>query len=146
MGYHWDKDLKVYFYKMKVSVKVIYNYDDPAEYGIAMIDKHQVEEPNQNVDADIVDSQYANEDPPEWQGFASSHENSQGWGQWQLNSWIQHGTTYVNPYDIGSYGVDSSILTFLKNMCVEQRECHEEDSHRRVEFEANQEERFRAIS
>lgn len=51
----------------------------------------------------------------------------------------------MNPYDIGSSGVDSSILTFLKNMHVEQRERHEEDSRWRVEFEVAQEEHFRAI-
>lgn len=33
MGYHWDDNFKVYFYKMKGSGMVIYNYDDPAEFG-----------------------------------------------------------------------------------------------------------------
>lgn len=31
VGYYWDDTLKVYFYKMKGSGKVIYNYDDPTE-------------------------------------------------------------------------------------------------------------------
>lgn len=34
MGFHWDNNLKVDFYRMKGSDKVIYNYDDPAEFGL----------------------------------------------------------------------------------------------------------------
>lgn len=56
MGYHFDKYLKVYYYKMKGSGKVIYNYDDPTEYGIAMTNEYQVEEPDQNMDDDMVNS------------------------------------------------------------------------------------------
>lgn len=39
MRYHWDNDLKVYYYKMKGSGKVIYNYDDTTEFGICNVDE-----------------------------------------------------------------------------------------------------------
>lgn len=32
MGYHWDDDLKVCYYRVKGSGRVIYNYDDPNEF------------------------------------------------------------------------------------------------------------------
>lgn len=34
MGYHWNDDIKVYYYKIKGSSKIIYNYDDSDEFGI----------------------------------------------------------------------------------------------------------------
>lgn len=35
MGYFWDKENKVYYYRMKGIGKIIYNYDDPAEFALA---------------------------------------------------------------------------------------------------------------
>lgn len=34
IGYHWDGDLKIYYYRMKGSGKIVYNYDDLVEFGI----------------------------------------------------------------------------------------------------------------
>lgn len=58
MGYHWDEDLKVYYYKMKGSCKIIYNYDDSTKFGI---DERQVEEQALDIDANMVDTQLDND-------------------------------------------------------------------------------------
>lgn len=73
------------------------------------------------------------------------HEHPQGWGQWKQNSWIQHGTTYGHYSGVGSSGEESSILTLLENMHVEQRERHEKESRSHDAFEDAQEERFRVV-
>lgn len=52
----------------------------------------------------------------------------------------QYGMTYGNYSGVGSSGEESSIITLLESMCVEQRECHKEESRRRDAFEASQEE------
>lgn len=139
MRYHWDDDLKVHYYKMKGSGKIIYNYNDLTEFGI---DERQIEEQVPNMDADMVDTHI--DDDNAWQGGANKYEDPQGWSQWQQNSWTQHGTTYDN-YFSGSTGDESFILTLLKNTRVQQCKRHEEESCRRDEFEVAQAKRFREV-
>lgn len=140
MGYPWDDDLKVYYYKMKGFGKIICNYDDSTEFGI---DERQVEEQVPNVDAYMVDTHI--DDDNAWQGGVAEYEDPQGQGQRQQNSWTQHGTTYRNPSGIVSTSDESPILTQLDYMHVEQHGRHEEESRRCDEFEAAQVERFREV-
>lgn len=72
-------------------------------------------------------------------------EDPQGWGQCQYNSWTKHGITYGNFSGVGLTSQELSILTLPKNMHVEQRELHEEDSRRRDEFEVAQTECFKEV-
>lgn len=81
LDYHWDANLKVYFYKMKWSGKVIYNYDDPTEFGTTFVDEQQVEEQAYNVDANMDDNHH--DDDQDWQHVADEHEDPHGWSQWQ---------------------------------------------------------------
>lgn len=75
MGYHWDNDLNVYYYNMKGSSKVIYNYDDPSDWiWYIFIDEHQVEEQAQNIDADTVDTPHDDEVPQGWKCVADEHD------------------------------------------------------------------------
>lgn len=122
------------------SGKVIYNYDDPAEFGLVIVEEHSVEDQDHHVDTEMADT-YHDYDSV-WLHDEEKHEDTQGWGQWQQNSWTQHGTTYGNNSGVGSSGEESSIITLLENMCVEQHERHQEDSRRCDAFEASQEERF----
>lgn len=72
MGYHWDNDLKVYYYKMKGSGKFIYNYDDPVEFGTGNVDEQQVEDQVHHVDTNIVDTHH--DDNHDWQRGVEEHE------------------------------------------------------------------------
>lgn len=58
MGYHWDDNLKVYLYKMKGFCKVIYNYNDPVEFGTTNIEEKQVEDQVHLVDTDMDDTHH----------------------------------------------------------------------------------------
>lgn len=60
-------------------------------------------------------------------------------------SWRQHGTAYGNNFGVGSSGEESSIITLLENMSVEQQEGHQEESCRCGAFKVTQEERFRLV-
>lgn len=124
--YHWDANHNVYFYRMKGFDKVIYNYDDPAEFNTTNVDEQHVEEQVHHVETDMVDTHH--DDDHDWQHDAEEHEDPQGWGQWKQNSWTQHDMTYGHYSGVGSSGDESSILILLENMCVEQRERHEEES------------------
>lgn len=50
MGYHWDNNLKDYFYRMKGSGKVIYNYDSPAEFGPVIVEEQPGKDPYHHLD------------------------------------------------------------------------------------------------
>lgn len=50
MGYHWDANIKTYFYRMKGSGKITYNYDDPTKFGPVIVEKQPVEDPHHHVD------------------------------------------------------------------------------------------------
>lgn len=73
MGYRWDSNLNVYYYKMNGSDKIVYNYDDLTEIEF---EGPQVEEQVLHEDADMVEPDDKNEDPPEWKVFVGTHDNS----------------------------------------------------------------------
>lgn len=50
--------------------------------------------------------------------------------------------TYGNYSGVVSSGEESSIITVIENMHVEQRECHKEDSRKHDTFKVAQKERF----
>lgn len=133
----------IYFYRMKGSSKVIYNYDDANEFAPFIIANQLVDKQDHHVDMEMKVTHH--EDYEAWLHGEEKHEDSQGWDQWKQNSWTQRGAAYGNNSGIGSSGDVYSIITMLKDICVEQQERHQEDSRRRDAFEAAQEERFRLI-
>lgn len=143
MGCHWDNNLKVYIYRMKRSSKVIYNYDDPTEFGHVNVEEKPVEDQDRHVDTKIDDTHHANDYT--WLCYEEQHEDLQGWGQWQQNSCTQHDTTYGNNSRVDSSGEESSIIPLMESRCVEKQERHQEESHRRDTFEVTQEERFKLV-
>lgn len=58
IGYHMDDNLKVYFYRMKGSGKIIYNYDDPTEFGLVIVEEQPVEDPHHHVNAEMDDTHH----------------------------------------------------------------------------------------
>lgn len=111
MRYHWNNDLKVYFYKMKGSNKVIYNYDNPNEFGTVNVEEQHVEDQVHHVDTDMVDTHH--DDDYAWLHDPKQYEDPHGWCQWQPNSWTQHGTTYGSYSSVGSSDEESYIITLL---------------------------------
>lgn len=59
--------------------------------------------------------------------------------------WTQHGTSYGNYSGVRSSGEESYIITLLENMCVEQREHHEEESCKHDTFKVVKEGSFRLV-
>lgn len=117
MEYHWYNGLKVYFNKTKGSGRVVYSYDDPAEFGIVNAKEQQVEEQVHHVDIDMVDTHH-DDDHHAWLRDEVQHEDPQGWGQWRHNSWTQHGTSYGHDSSVDLSGKEYSIITLLeKNVC-----------------------------
>lgn len=81
---------------MKGSGKVIYNYDDPAEFSLAIVEEQLLEDPHYQVDMKMVDTHHGDDEA--WLCDEEQHEDPQEWGHWQQNSWTQHGTSYCyNP-------------------------------------------------
>lgn len=68
------------------------------------------------------------------------HEDLQVWDQWQQNYWTHYGTTYGDDSGIGSSGDESTIITMIENMRVQQKERQQEELCRHDAFEADQEE------
>lgn len=84
MGYHWDDNLKAYYYCKKRSSKLIYNYDEPAEFGTVHVKKQQVEDQVHHVDTSMADPHH--DEDYAWLRDVEKNEDPQGWGQWQHNS------------------------------------------------------------
>lgn len=55
--------------------KVVYNYDDLAEFDTIFVDEQQVEEKAYNVDTDMVNTHHDDEDPQGWQHVVDEHED-----------------------------------------------------------------------
>lgn len=81
MGYHWDDINKVYFYHMKGSGKVIYNYDDSTEFGPANVEEQPIDDQAHHVDTKKVDTNH--EDDEVWLHVKEKHEDPQERGQWK---------------------------------------------------------------
>lgn len=84
--------------------------------------EEQVEDQVHHMDTYMTDTHHGDEYA--WLRDAKQPEDPQGWGQWQHNSWTQHGTTYGNYYGVCSSGEESSIITLLEIMCVKQWKRH----------------------
>ena len=89
---------------MKGYDKVIYNYDDLDEFGTNFVDKQQVDEQAHNMDVNMVNTHHDDADTQGWKHVADEHEDPQGWGQWQRNSWTQHAITYSHCFGVGLTG------------------------------------------
>lgn len=62
MRYHWYDTLKAYFYRMKRFGKVIYNYDDPAEFGLVIDEEQPVKDPHPHVDMDMANNHHEDDE------------------------------------------------------------------------------------
>lgn len=87
MGYHWDDLNKVYLYRIKGPDKMTYNYDDPNEFSLVIVEEQPVDNQDHYVDSEMED--IIHEEDEVWLHGATyqQNEDSQGWGQWQQNSW-----------------------------------------------------------
>lgn len=58
-----------------------------------------------------------------------SHQptNGHGYRQWQQNAWSEYATSYAPNFEDGSNGNQSTIITMMENMRIQQQELYEED-------------------
>lgn len=90
MGYFWDENHRVYYFRMGKNGRKIYNLDDPAEFGDDADETH------------VVDDQQ----------ISTSHDVPQGYAFIQN---VTHEDAHGNNFSVG-FGDSYSIMALLQNM------------------------------
>lgn len=116
MGYFWDENHRVYYFRVGKSGRKMYNFDDPTEFVDATTEQHVVDDQPIGISHGV----------PQGDAFMQDVEHEDGQG---------------NRFRV-EYGDQASIMYMLQNMQLRQDERYEEDCRRRDAFEATQVEKF----